>query len=63
MRVPRDPVDEVLDEMHEVRRQISARFDDDPEKLIAYLQEYHRQLLVEGWVEAPPPGNQDKSAA
>jgi hypothetical protein len=53
MKKRRDAVDEALDELHQVRLQIAARFDDDPAKLIAHLQEYHRQLLREGWVEAP----------
>jgi hypothetical protein len=63
MSAGRDAVDEVLDELHEIRRAISAQFDDDPRKYIAYLQEVHQQLLREGWVEAPPRPKQGKSAA
>ena len=55
MREPRNAVDEALDELHQLRREIGARFDDDPAKLIAHLQEYHRQLVRDGWVEAPAP--------
>jgi hypothetical protein len=62
MRKARNVVDEALDELHEVRLQIAARFDDDPAKLIAHLQEYHRQLLLEGWVEAPPRDVRDTPA-
>jgi hypothetical protein len=53
MKKRRDAVDEALDELHQVRLQIAARFDDDPAKLIAHLQDYHHQLLRDGWVEAP----------
>lgn len=55
MRERRNAVDEVLDELHELRREIGARFGDDPAKLVAHLQEYHRQLVREGWAEAPAP--------
>lgn len=48
-------VDEVLDELHELRLAIDAEFDHDPKKYLAYLREGHEQLLREGWVEAPPP--------
>lgn len=64
MREPRNAVDEVLDELHEVRLAIDARFDHDVHKYIAHLNELGQQLLREGWVEAPPPpAKQDKSAA
>ncbi len=60
----RDAVDEVLDELHDLRNEISARFDNDPRKYVAYLHDLHQQLLREGWVEAPPPpARQGKSAA
>jgi hypothetical protein len=55
--------DDAVEEVRQIRRQLWARFDNDPAKLIAYLQEYHQQLLREGWVEAPPRDAQDKSAA
>ncbi|HEX2081744.1 MAG TPA: hypothetical protein VHG08_28830 [Longimicrobium sp.] len=63
MTDPRNAVDEVLDELHQLRLQIDAEFDHDPDKYLAYLQELHRQLLREGWKEAPPPPKRGKSAA
>lgn len=52
---PRNAVDEVLDELHEIRLAIDAQFDHDPKKFLAYVREGEQQLLREGWVEAPPP--------
>ena len=63
MTESRNAVDEVLDELHELRLQIDAEFDHDPDKYLAHLQELHQQLLREGWKEAPPPPKRDKSAA
>lgn len=63
MSEPRDAVDEALDELHRLRVQISAQFDHDPAKLIAHLQELHRELVRQGWKEAPPHDAQEKSAA
>ena len=37
------PPDPVIDEIREVRRRISARFDDDPEQLVAYYMELQKQ--------------------
>lgn len=48
-------VDEVLDELHELRLAIDAQFDNDPKKFLAYVREGEQQLLREGWVAAPPP--------
>ncbi len=42
--------DPVVDEIREVRRRISARFDHDPARLVAYymeLQERHRDRLID----------------
>jgi hypothetical protein len=55
MSAPRNAVDAVLDELHELRLAIEAQFDHDPKKYLAYLREGHEQLLREGWAEAPPP--------
>jgi hypothetical protein len=55
--------DQVIDETREVRRQLWARFDNDPEKMIAHLREFGQQLLREGWKEAPPPPKRGESAA
>jgi hypothetical protein len=56
--------DDVIEEVREVRRRLWERFDNDPEKYIAYLRELSTQLVREGWTEAPPPPpREDKSAA
>jgi len=42
--------DPVIDEVREVRRRISARFDNDPARLVAYYmkqQERHRERLMD----------------
>lgn len=43
------PPDPPIDEIREVRRRISARFDHDPERLVAYYiecqKQYGNQLL------------------
>jgi hypothetical protein len=54
MSAPRNAVDAVLDELHELRLTLDAQFDHDPEKFLAYVREGEQQLLREGWVEAPP---------
>jgi hypothetical protein len=58
-----DRSDPVIDEIREVRHRISARFDHDPARLVAYymeLQERHRDRLM-GASEAIEPT--DESAA
>jgi hypothetical protein len=55
--------DPVIDEVREVRQRISARFDHDPARLVAYyieLQQRHRDRLID-----PPkiPMHGDESAA
>jgi hypothetical protein len=39
-RLPSDPV---IDEIREVRHRISARFDHDPARLVAYYMELQKQ--------------------
>jgi hypothetical protein len=42
--------DQPIDEIRELRRRISARFDHDPARLIAYyvkLQEQYRERLID----------------
>ena len=42
--------DEPIDEVRELRRRISARFDHDPARLVAYyvkLQEQYRDRLID----------------
>ncbi|HEU4882407.1 MAG TPA: hypothetical protein VFT45_09190 [Longimicrobium sp.] len=63
-----DPIDEewteaddIIEEVREIRRRISAQFDDDPVKLGAYLMEYQKQFadrLVD-----PKTWRKEKSAA
>lgn len=36
--------DDIIEEVREIRRRISARFDDDPVKLGAYLMEYQKRF-------------------
>ena len=43
------PIDPVIDEVRQVRHCISARFDHDPERLVAHyirLQEQYRDRLI-----------------
>ena len=58
-----DRSDPVIDEIREVRHRISARFDHDPARLVAYymtLQEQHRERLIDTPKAAEPS---DQSAA
>jgi hypothetical protein len=51
--------DPVIDEIREVRRRISARFDHDPARLVAYyieLQERHRDRLIDRPKSREPGG-------
>jgi hypothetical protein len=44
-----DEGDDLIEEIREVRRRISARFDHDPERLVAYYmerQKLHRDRLL-----------------
>lgn len=57
------PPDPVIDEIREVRHRISARFDHDPEKLVAYyikLQEQYGSRLTDA---APTPEEAGADAA
>lgn len=52
-------VDDAIEEVREIRRQISARFNDDPAKLAQHymeLQQRHADRLV-----YPPESNRDES--
>jgi len=49
--------DPVIDEVREVRHQISARFEHDPERLVAYYMELQKQYedrLIRTEVESGP---------
>lgn len=55
--------DPVIDEVRQVRQRISARFDHDPERLIAYyieLQKRHQDRLIN---QPKPPERGEESAA
>ena len=45
--------DDVIEEAREIRRRISARFDDDPVKLVEHYVEVQKQY-AERLIEAPP---------
>lgn len=47
--------DDAVEEIRESRRRLWARFDDDPTKMLTYLQDLHHELIRQGWKEAPPP--------
>lgn len=44
MDEPWTEADDVIEEVREIRRRISAQFDDDPIKLGEYLMEYQKQF-------------------
>lgn len=55
--------DPVIDEIRDIRQRISARFDHDPARLVAYfmeLQERHRDRLID---RPTPPPRGDETAA
>jgi hypothetical protein len=54
--------DPVIDEIREIRHRISAKFDHDPAKVVAYyiqLQEQYRDRLI-GSVKARQPSEEQK---
>jgi hypothetical protein len=58
-----DQNDPVIDEIRKIRQEISARFDDDPRRLVDYyrkLQDRHRERLIDQPKTADPT---DQSAA
>jgi hypothetical protein len=55
--------DQPIEEIRDLRRRISARFDHDPARLVAYyekLQEQYRDRLID---TAKPTDDTDRSAA
>ncbi len=53
-----EQTDPVIDEIREVRHRISARFDHDPSKLVAYymeLQKRYQDRLIETGAELTSP--------
>lgn len=55
--------DDLIEEVREVRRRLWERFDNDPDRYIAYLRELSSQLIREGWTEAPPREPQQGTSA
>ena len=54
--------DDIVEEVREIRRQIWAQLDNDPEKVMAYYMEQQKQY-ADRMIDAPKPGQQGKSAA
>jgi len=52
-----------LEEIRETRHQISARFDHDPAKLVAYYMELQKQYADRLIDSAPKRGRKGSSAA
>jgi hypothetical protein len=52
-----------IEEIREVRRKISERFDNDPVRLCAHFRERHAELVKQGWPEAPPRADRSSSEA
>lgn len=54
--------DDIIEEVREIRRQISARFDHDPAKLGAYLRRLEKEY--EGpFIELPDPVKRSRPTA
>ena len=53
--------DDVIEEVREIRRRMSAQFDHDPKKMIEYFVEIDKHYT--GPVVAPPDRKTGKSAA
>lgn len=62
METNRPTGDPLIDDVRRVRREISAEFDHDPAKLVAYLTEYQKQF-ADRLAESPPKGTVGKPAA
>jgi hypothetical protein len=62
MTEPWTEADDVIEEVREIRRRISAQFDDDPGKLIAHLMELDKQY-ADRMLKAPERDKKGKSAA
>ncbi len=54
--------DPVIDEVREVRHRISARFDHDPERLVAYYMEMQEQYR-DRFLVSPPYEPEKQTAA
>jgi hypothetical protein len=56
------PADDIIEEVREIRRQISAQFDDDPIKLGEHLMELQKRHADRFW-DPRTREKQDKSSA
>jgi hypothetical protein len=63
MSRPRNSLDEVLDELYEVRQRIWDECDRDLDKYIARQVEFMEQLRRQGWKFTELRSPEDKSAA
>jgi hypothetical protein len=54
--------DDVVEEVRQIRRDIWAQFDNDPEKLIAYYTELDKQY-ADRMIDTPTADKRGKSAA
>ncbi|HEX6039447.1 hypothetical protein [Longimicrobium sp.] len=52
--------DDIIEEIWEIRRQIWARFDNDPKKLVEYFIEYDKHYTGP---KIEPPHHKNRSAA
>jgi hypothetical protein len=55
--------DQPIDELREVRRRISARFDHDPARLVAYSVQLHEQYRDRLLAPTRTPDEADRAAA
>jgi hypothetical protein len=62
MMEPWTEADDVVEEVREIRRRISAELDDDPAKIVAHYIEYQKQFGDRLVVHAPGD-EKDKTAA
>jgi RNA binding exosome subunit len=61
MAEERTEADDVVEEVRQIRREIWAQFDNDPDKLIAYYTELDKQYADHG-IASSEADKQDKSA-
>jgi hypothetical protein len=54
--------DDAVEEVRQIRREIWAQFDNDPEKLVAYYTELDKQY-ADRMIDTPGTNKQGKSAA
>jgi hypothetical protein len=62
METNRPVGDPLIDDVRRIKREISAEFDHDPAKLVAYLTEYQKQF-ADRFAESPPESTTGTSAA